>query len=236
MNYLDKIVSLPSTLVVLDCSENKLTSLPALPQTMQELMCASNQLKTLPSLPSGLKSLWCSFNKIRKLPSLPNGLSYFYANDNEIGCLPILPKGIEFGGLSNNPISCIPSEERWMENEIVSLPICEKSIDEKHIDCYAISEGFENSSIQHFKFNGNTNLNENEIVVYPNPTDGKVTVASKNCLEVITIKDIEGKTIKELTPLRNTIEIDLSDLINGIYFIQTSLKEDIKVHKIIKTN
>jgi Leucine-rich repeat (LRR) protein len=67
-NY-DEVVSI-------NCSFNKLTSLPKLPKSLKELNCESNELTSLPELPDSLQNLLCFYNKLTSLPKLPNSLHY----------------------------------------------------------------------------------------------------------------------------------------------------------------
>ncbi len=61
---LTKLPTLPNNLKDLDCSSNKLTSLPPrLPDTLCKLNCRCNKLTSLPILPD-LEELICNFNKL----------------------------------------------------------------------------------------------------------------------------------------------------------------------------
>ena len=59
-----ELLPLPSTLQILYCHNNNLTSLPELPSTLQKLYCHNNNLTSLPELPSTLQNLYCSDNKL----------------------------------------------------------------------------------------------------------------------------------------------------------------------------
>jgi len=79
-------------------------------------------------------------------------------------------------------------------------------------------------------------MNNEQIAFYPNPTNGKLTIESKELpIENIEIYNIYGRNVDTLraTSLQdNTISIDISHLANGIYYLK--IKE--KVRKIIKIN
>ncbi|MCL2130838.1 MAG: T9SS type A sorting domain-containing protein [Lentimicrobiaceae bacterium] len=72
--------------------------------------------------------------------------------------------------------------------------------------------------------------------VYPNPTNGKIIVASDKVYKVesIVIYDVVGRKLLSHTPLTShsspLIEIDISHLANGLYF----LKIDNKMIKVVK--
>ena len=75
--------------------------------------------------------------------------------------------------------------------------------------------------------------NQAEIKVYPNPTTGQLRITNYELREntVIEIYDIYGrKHISQFTFHDSHIEIDISHLANGMYF----LKVDGKVYKVIK--
>jgi hypothetical protein len=68
----------------------------------------------------------------------------------------------------------------------------------------------------------NENINsKNSINIYPNPSNGKLTINSNQDIANINVFDITGKAVhnKEFTNKLNQTEIDLSALNNGIYFI-----------------
>jgi len=66
------------------------------------------------------------------------------------------------------------------------------------------------------KENGLTSTN-----IFPNPTSGIVTIAANQALETIHVFDVSGKLVHSQTNItkQNNVEIDLSALNNGIYFI-----------------
>jgi len=56
--------NLPSTLQIVWCSDNQLTSLDNLPPNLQRLYCDNNQLTSLDNLPPTLQYLDCEKNTI----------------------------------------------------------------------------------------------------------------------------------------------------------------------------
>ncbi len=77
----------------------------------------------------------------------------------------------------------------------------------------------------------NTDINslkDNEINVYPNPTDGIIKVNAP-MFESIQLFDITGKSIENY----NTQTIDLSNLQSGVYYIQIKTKNSLKTRRII---
>ena len=72
----------------------------------------------------------------------------------------------------------------------------------------------------------------NQIAVYPNPTTSQITIDIEEKIKNILIIDITGKTVKNLVPTNNTI--DVSNLIKGIYFLQVQTEKGIINSKFIK--
>lgn len=76
------------------------------------------------------------------------------------------------------------------------------------------------------------NSNQNNIVVYPNPTTSQLTIDTDDKIENVSILDVTGKTIKTVVLKSNTI--DVSNLVNGLYFLQVQTKEGMFNSKFIK--
>jgi hypothetical protein len=259
-NNLTSLPALPASIVKLDCSMNQLTSLPTLPSSLEELSCAANKLTSLPSLPAQLKIIYCNFNEITALPRLPKNLEYLACGTNKITCLPTLPSSIYIGDISLNPLTCITSRADWMDEESLKLPICSENDLKNNVNrCICITtsllsvDKFENEELNTIQLNS-TFVSNNEknsieknqihastISIFPNPTKGNIIIKSNDLINAISIKDIEGKLIN-LSALNqveldvNQIELDLSELINGIYFIQTIVGSKITTYKVVKTN
>ena len=113
----NKITSLPSnlpgSLQKLQCSYNNLTELPSkLPESLQILYCSNNQLTELPSnLPGSLQKLNCSYNQLTSLPSkLPESLQILYCSNNQLTELPSnLPGSLQELYCYNNKLTELPS-------------------------------------------------------------------------------------------------------------------------------
>jgi hypothetical protein len=74
------------------------------------------------------------------------------------------------------------------------------------------------------KFEENQKINENELsdwIIYPNPVTDKILIRNTSQIfNTIIIIDIWGKEVEKITHInKNEIDIDMSNLINGIYFI-----------------
>jgi hypothetical protein len=254
-NNLTYLPQLPSGLVKLDCSMNQLSSLPTLPVSLEELSCAVNKLTKLPNLPTSLKVLYCNFNEINALPLIPNELEYLACGSNKITCLPKLPSTIYLGDIALNPLTCVASHADWMDEESLKIPTCTEHQTSEKCICISTSllsveksEIEANNSIQlnstivsNLETNNLSIARDADITIYPNPFEKNITVKSKEIIQSIQIRDIEGKLI-QITSINdkilnsNKIDLDLSELINGIYFIETSVGSNVTTYKVIKTN
>jgi hypothetical protein len=84
------------------------------------------------------------------------------------------------------------------------------------------------SNIEVSKIN---NLNET-IVVYPNPTTGKITIEHPVSLDEIKVFDLTGKVLMKIKTLGNTkSDIDIGHLAQGIYILYAEGFSTIKVIK-----
>jgi hypothetical protein len=73
---------------------------------------------------------------------------------------------------------------------------------------------------------------EGELILYPNPTSGMITLEHPSTVTFIQVFDMVGKLVKNV-PVENTekTEINLSDFPNGIYHVRTQGFTTIKVIK-----
>ena len=70
--------------------------------------------------------------------------------------------------------------------------------------------------------------NSSNIIIYPNPSTGQITVESPNAVQV-EIYNLSGVLIKST----NKKEIDLSQEAKGVYFVKIMTKENIEITKLI---
>ena len=100
---------LPKYLEILNCKNNRLTSIPDLPNELIELNCSYNKIELLPNLPNSLRYLICDKNNLYNFSSeLPYSLEKLSIRDNNITFLPNLPDSLKI-------LDCI-------HNQLVSLP------------------------------------------------------------------------------------------------------------------
>ncbi len=71
-----------------------------------------------------------------------------------------------------------------------------------------------------------TNIQENSLSVYPNPSSGKIIMKSDDGIENIEIYSILGQTILNQNKKGKLVEIDLEKLGKGIYIYKVKLKNN----------
>jgi len=61
----------------------------------------------------------------------------------------------------------------------------------------------------------------NEVIVFPNPTRGQVTIETDgNAVQRIQLLSMEGKLLRDMQTANNQVQLDLSELANGVYFLK----------------
>lgn len=81
----------------------------------------------------------------------------------------------------------------------------------------------------------NNASNTAEFNAYPNPTSGVFTLAFTNGLEkTITVSDVSGKVVYSIVSDKAQIEINLSELSNGIYTVKVQGNQTVNVLKVVK--
>ncbi|MFY7664940.1 T9SS type A sorting domain-containing protein [Flavobacterium sp.] len=76
----------------------------------------------------------------------------------------------------------------------------------------------------------NTDLNNEKVALYPNPTQNEVHIESANLLKKVIISDVNGRILD--TQFEKTV--NLTNLNTGIYFLTIETESGISSHKIIK--
>jgi blue copper oxidase len=82
-------------------------------------------------------------------------------------------------------------------------------------------------------------FNENQFVLYPNPSTGNFFILSDNLNSIITnvkVFDIFGRYVDSVSTMENgTLKISLNNIPDGLYFVQFSVGDVVITRKIIKT-
>ncbi len=82
-----------------------------------------------------------------------------------------------------------------------------------------------------------TNIENESFSIYPNPAKNSIFINLKNGFNThsnISITDVLGKEIYQLNAVNAELEIDISKLMNGIYFVKLSDEKGIFTQKFIK--
>jgi hypothetical protein len=92
----------------------------------------------------------------------------------------------------------------------------------------------ENGTVEYSDIRSVDQQNENGVSVFPNPATSYLNVHPKNSIHSITIKDIQGRTLRSFIPNNSSenISIDVSRLSSGLYLLQV----DRSVYKFLKSN
>jgi hypothetical protein len=78
----------------------------------------------------------------------------------------------------------------------------------------------------------NDSKNENNLLIYPNPTSNYINIYSEKKIKKYTISDITGNKINNLEIYNN--QIDVSTLSTGMYFIEIETDEGVAVKRFVK--
>ncbi len=81
-----------------------------------------------------------------------------------------------------------------------------------------------------------TNNNQHlAISIYPNPSNGEFTLELANGLsKVINVTDIIGRVVLTTTSVLDNVNINISTLVNGIYFIKVISNNKAEIIKVVK--
>lgn len=78
------------------------------------------------------------------------------------------------------------------------------------------------------------NFNSNSILFYPNPATDILTITSDFKVAKVEIFDSNSRLLKQLQPNSQTLEINITSLEKGIYFIKIYSNETITTKKLLK--
>ena len=82
---------------------------------------------------------------------------------------------------------------------------------------------------------GFTELGNDLLSVYPNPTNGKLTINFTNEIKKaeISVLNITGEKVRMISCNSSTTVLDLSDITKGIYFLKINSGDNSQLQKII---
>lgn len=78
-------------------------------------------------------------------------------------------------------------------------------------------------------------LEGNELQLYPNPAEKSVSISSRSPIEMISVYNLSGKLLTEVfADHKFTFDLNLEDLIKGMYMLKTTTNNKIIYKKLIK--
>jgi len=82
---------------------------------------------------------------------------------------------------------------------------------------------------------GLTNYTEGLFQISPNPTEGNFTVQGNTNINSVVVRNILGATVAKIqTPMSQRVDIDLSGMESGMYFVEIQVGDVINVQRVIK--
>jgi predicted nucleotidyltransferase len=73
---------------------------------------------------------------------------------------------------------------------------------------------------------------EKTLLIYPNPTTGKITIQCEN-MEKIELLDITGRIVYKQVVSNNMFDVDISTFNKGVYFIKVTADDAIGVERVV---
>lgn len=221
-------LSANNALLYLHCRDNQLTSLDLSSNTvLKELDCDKNLITNL-VLPENntLTKLICYNNQLTSLDLSANtALTHIRCSENQLISLDVRNgnnSSVAYFEATNNPdLNCIFIDDKnapYLSNWIIDSI---STFVETEIECEAVYI--------------NTFDEKPSFSIYPNPTDGNVTLEfTENNIQKFIICDITGKQVIEKTQLKQNETLNLKDLENGVYIISILTVNQIYTTKVIK--
>lgn len=78
------------------------------------------------------------------------------------------------------------------------------------------------------------NIINTQVSIYPNPSNGLFNVVSTDKIEKVRILNIGGQLIREVNSNMNSVEMDIQDVMPGVYIISIKTEKGQAIGKIIK--
>lgn len=75
---------------------------------------------------------------------------------------------------------------------------------------------------------------DSQLHIYPNPSSEIINISSTNIIDNVTITDLNGRTVKQVTAGVNEAQINISDLAQGVYILNASSNGKSFTQKIVK--
>ena len=81
---------------------------------------------------------------------------------------------------------------------------------------------------------GMSNAVKPEIKVAPNPFDQLLSISSKAVMEVLILRDAQGKVVLQQTPASKSVALQTAFLQSGIYFLEVHTTSGVELLKVVK--
>ncbi len=80
-------------------------------------------------------------------------------------------------------------------------------------------------------------IEDNDFVLYPNPTSSRVKITSEESIEALKITDLNGKVVyQNINVNSNTFDVDLSNFEAGVFIVEVRVNSATYFRKVIKQN
>ena len=76
-------------------------------------------------------------------------------------------------------------------------------------------------------------LEEEALFVYPNPSQGQITIQSDEDISLVTVLDAIGRLIKSEIGWANMMNLDLTELPHGVYQLQIESESGTAVKQVV---
>jgi hypothetical protein len=75
-----------------------------------------------------------------------------------------------------------------------------------------------------------------DFTLFPNPAQSNISIGANECLEnsILSIQDIQGRTLRSLKLCKDGYDVDVSDLPKGMYFIRIEHYTGVGVQRLVK--
>lgn len=211
-----------TNLTELRCEENNLTEL-VLSHNLElyNLFCNDNQLSNLNVINCiNLNRIHCNYNNLTELDfSLNSNLYAINCDDNQLTSL-----NVKNGNNTNLFQMWCDYNTNLLCIQVDNVTYSNNATNWVKEDSAMYSEMCENLSIEDV-------LNSKSIKLFPNPVKNTLSIETTEDITNIKIYSINGKL---LIQEKNNLNIDLSKLDKGLYFIQFYINEEIVSKEIIK--
>lgn len=142
----------------------------------------------------------------------PNSLTYYYNNGQELVGVSLVSGLIE----SRNAINGI--NNRYFELMRIQS------------DCIEATEALRGNPVLSVE----TNEDSYQTIMFPNPTNDVLKIQSTQNITSLNVLSSNGTIISSVTPNAPSVELNVADFADGVYFIQYNVNDDTFIRKIVK--